>query len=193
MSVDITAQQERFITLCREKIRRPGLDDLLSWLTDPKRCDFFTAPASTRYHGAYEGGLCEHSLDVWDYAQKFASACGCEIPEESLLIASLFHDLCKVNFYGIEYRNQKVDGEWQKVPVYTVNEKFAYGGHGSKSVFLTERFMRLEVSEAVAINCHMGYSEGGDSIRDVSKAYENCPLAWIIHVADEAATFLLKR
>lgn len=193
MSVDITAQQERFITLCREKIRRPGLDDLLSWLTDPKRCDFFTAPASTRYHGAYEGGLCEHSLDVWDYAQKFASACDCEIPEESLLIASLFHDLCKVNFYGIEYRNQKVDGEWQKVPVYTVNEKFAYGGHGSKSVFLTERFMRLEVSEAVAINCHMGYSEGGDSIRDVSKAYENCPLAWIIHVADEAATFLLKR
>lgn len=193
MSLDIAAQQERFLSLCREKIHREGLEDLLGWLTDKKKCDFFTAPASTKYHGAYEGGLCEHSLDVWDFAQKFAAVCPCEVSEESLLISSLFHDLCKVNFYGTEYRNQKINGEWQKIPVYVVNEKFAFGGHGSKSVFVTERFMRLDPEEAIAINCHMGYSEGGDSVRNVSRAYESSPLAWIIHAADEAATFLLER
>lgn len=188
--MDLEGQKQEFLTICHEQIQRPGLDDLLTWLI---KADFFTAPASTRYHGAYEGGLCEHSLDVFRYAQRVQDLYDGQLKSESLAIASLFHDVCKVNFYKQDWKNQKVEGQWVQVPYYTVDEKFQYGGHGSKSVFLVERFMRLELEEAVAINCHMGFSEGGDSIRSVSNAYSAYPLAWVIHAADEAATYLLKR
>ena len=116
------------------------------------------------------------------------------IPEESLAIATLFHDVCKCNLYKTEYRNQKIDGEWQQVPAYTVDERFPFGGHGSKSVYQVQYFMKLEPVEASAINCHMGFSDGSaTTVRDVSKAYQEYSLAWITHVADEAATYLLKR
>ena len=116
------------------------------------------------------------------------------IKEEALCIASLFHDVCKVNLYKIDYRNQKIDGEWQSVPYYTVDERFHFGGHGSKSVYQVQYFMKLNQDEAVAINCHMGFSDGSTStVRDVGNAFQSCSLAWIIHVADEAATYLLDR
>lgn len=114
--------------------------------------------------------------------------------EESVAIATLFHDLCKVNLYKKDKKNQKIDGVWQEVPYYVVDEKFHFGGHGSKSVFLVQQFMKLTTEEAAAINCHMGFSDGSPSaVRDVGNAYNQFPLAWITHVADEAATFLLDR
>ena len=171
--MNIDEQKTRFLSICRETIHREGLEELLDWLL---KADFFTAPASTRYHGAYAGGLCEHSS------------------EESLAIAALFHDVCKVNFYTTEYRNKKIDGVWQEIPFYTVDERYHFGGHGSKSVYQVQYFMKLTPEEAAAINCHMGFSDGNaGTVRDVSDAYEQFPLAWIIHVADEAATFLLER
>lgn len=112
---------------------------------------------------------------------------------ESLTIAAMFHDVCKVNFYKVDKRNQKIDGVWTEVPFYSIEERFAFGGHGSKSVYQVQFFMKLNPDEATAINCHMGFSSGGDSVRDVGSAYESCPLAWVIHVADEAATYLLER
>lgn len=190
MPIQPDEQKQIFTDLCRGVIRREGLEDLLNWL---EKADFYTAPASTRYHGAYQGGLCQHSLDVYEYAKKMAILCEQEIPEESLAIAALFHDLCKVNFYKTDKRNQKINGEWVEVPYYTIEEKYAFGGHGSKSVFLVQQFMKLKTDEAAAINCHMGFSQGGDTVRDVSAAYHAFPLAWIIHVADEAATYLLER
>lgn len=183
-------QKQEFLDLCRETIKRDGLEDLLGWL---QKSDFFTAPASTRYHGAYEGGLCEHSLDVYRMALKGIAGYELELDGESVAIATLFHDLCKVNFYKKDKRNQKVDGEWQEVPYYTVEEKYAFGGHGSKSVFLVQQFMKLKTDEAAAINCHMGFAPGGDAIRDAGKAFEAFPLAWLVHVADEAAAYLLNR
>lgn len=201
--MDLDKQKEAFLQLCRENIHREGLEKLLDWLM---RADFFTAPASSKYHGAYEGGLCEHSLDVYTYAMRLLPLCEekplfawekrditHEVMLESITIAALFHDLCKVNFYAQDFKNQKINGQWQQVPYYTIREKFAYGGHGSKSVFLIERFMRLTADEAVAINCHMGFAQGGDSVRQTGSAYEVCPLAWLIHAADEAATYLLDR
>ena len=114
--------------------------------------------------------------------------------EESLAVATLFHDLCKVNLYKVDKRNQKINGEWQEVPYYIIDEKYHFGGHGSKSVFLVQQFMKLTTEEAAAINCHMGFSDGSaTTVRDVSNAYHQFPLAWIVHVADEAATFLLDR
>ena len=172
---------------------REGKEALRDWLLSDE-CDFFTAPASTKYHGAYAGGLCQHALDVYDYAKKLAFLSPTPIKEEALCIASLFHDVCKVNLYKIDYRNQKIDGEWQSVPYYTVDERFHFGGHGSKSVYQVQYFMKLNQDEAVAINCHMGFSDGSTStVRDVGNAFQSCSLAWIIHVADEAATYLLDR
>lgn len=183
--------KERFLDLCKT-IYRDGMDELLDWLN---RSDFYTTPASTKYHGAYEHGLLEHSLDVYDELLRLRQA----YPEinisnarESLLIVSLFHDICKVNFYTTEKRNRKNDsGQWESYDYYTVDEKFCYGGHGSKSVFILQNFMKLTTDEAVAINCHMG--AWSENPRDVAKAYEKCPLAWLLHVADEAATYLKDR
>ena len=190
---DLEKQKQEFLTLCRENIHREGLEDLLNWLQTERRSDFFTAPASTRFHGAYKGGLCEHSLDVYAMAKKAISAYELDLSEESVAISALFHDLCKVNFYKEDFRNQKIGDTWQRVPCYTIEEKYCFGGHGSKSVFLVQQFMRLKADEAAAINCHMGATSGGDSVRETSSAYQAFPLAWIIHVADEAATYLLDR
>lgn len=191
--IDLEEQKERFLAVCREVIHRDGLEELLEWLG---KSDFFTAPASTKFHGAYEGGLCEHSLDVYGYAKKLAFLSPKPLSEESLAIAALFHDVCKCHMYRTDYRNQKnrTTGEWERVPYYITDERFHFGGHGSKSVYQVQYFMKLENSEAVAINCHMGFSDGSaNTVREVGAAYQDCPLAWIIHAADEAATFLLDR
>ena len=191
MELNLEQQKQQFIDICHSVIHRDGLDALLDWMG---KADFFKAPASTKYHGAYAGGLCQHSLDVYDYAKKLAFLSPIPISDESLAIASLFHDICKCNLYKTEYRNQKVNGEWQQVPVYVTDERFHFGGHGSKSVYQVQYFMKLEPAEAAAINCHMGFSDGSaTTVRDVSNAYQQFSLAWIIHAADEAATYLLNR
>ena len=172
--------------LCKT-IKREGVDELLKWLEEN---DFYTCPASSRFHGAFPGGLLQHSLNVYDELKRLLNAYPeIEIPEESVIIAALFHDLCKVNFYIPEKRNRKNEhGQWESYDAYTIKEKFCYGGHGSKSVFLVQHFMKLTPEEAVAINCHMGaFSENP---RDVGNAYEKFPFAWILHVADEAATYM---
>lgn len=177
--------KERFISLCSE-IKREGLDDLLAWL---EKSDFYIAPASARYHGAYAGGLLQHSLNVYNELVKILHTYPeITVPKESVIISALFHDLCKVNFYTVEQRNRKnADGKWEKYDAYGYDEKFAYGGHGSKSVFLLQNYIKLTPEEAVAINCHMGSWDGN---KDVGKAYEQRPFAWALHVADEAATYL---
>ena len=182
---DINKEKERFLSLC-ENIKREGISDLITWLV---HSDFFTAPASTRYHGACEGGLLLHSLNVYDQAKKLLSLySGISVSEESVIIAALFHDVCKVNFYATEKRNRKNDqGVWESYDAYTIKEKFPFGGHGSKSVFLVQNFIRLTPEEAVAINCHMGAWDGNTT---VGESYAKYPLAWIIHVADEAATYM---
>jgi len=93
-----------------------------------------------------------------------------------------------------EVPESEINGEWQQVPVFVTDERFHFGGHGSKSVYQVQYFMRLEPAEATAINCHMGFSDGSSAtIRDVGNSYQDNPLAWIVHVADEAATYLLVR
>ena len=191
MELNLEKQKKEFLDICHSTIKREGLEDLLGWLG---RADFFTAPASTKYHGAYPGGLCQHSLDVYEYAKKLTFLLPEQPSGESLAVSALFHDLCKVNFYKSEKRNQKIDGTWQEVPVFVVDEKYHFGGHGSKSVFLIQQFMKLTAEEAAAINCHMGFSDGNPSaVRDVGNAWAQFKLGWLIHVADEAAAYLLDR
>ena len=184
---DAAAWKAGFVAIYHDKIKRKGADKLLAWLESQ---DFFTAPASTRYHAAYEGGLVEHSLNVYHVLMERFD------PEkdnaESFAIVSLLHDVCKTGFYAIEMRNRKnKQGQWESVPVYTIDDQFPYG-HGEKSVYLIERFMRLTTEEAVAIRWHMGgFDEAvrGGSFA-LAHAYEKYPLAVKLHMADLEATYL---
>ena len=183
----MSAKQE-FIEIFQENIKRPGSEKLLEWLS---QSDFFVAPASTKYHSAFEGGLVQHSLNVYKLLKKRCAEYGIT-DGESIAICGLLHDICKANFYTVSYRNVKNErGLWEKVPYYTVDDQFPFG-HGEKSVFVVERFMRLRENEAIAIRWHMGgfdeaAKSGGFSI---SHAYEKYPLAVLLHMADLEATYL---
>lgn len=188
--------KEEFIEIYRENIRREGADKLLEYLMSPSS-DFFTAPASTRYHGAYEGGLVEHSLNVYeclcDYLarERVQELYGIEASEETVAIVSLLHDICKMNFYKKSFRNVKDEnGVWNKVPTYEIDDRLPYG-HGEKSVYIVSGFMRLTREEAFAIRYHMGFSGNGEA-RDVGKAFEMFPLAFALSTADMEASYFLE-
>ena len=188
----IQENKERFLKICRENIKREGVENLIEWL---EKSDFFVAPASNRYHLCYEGGLLEHSLNVYDQlcfaidAYSELALGGKKPTEETITIIALFHDLCKANMYVPVERNRKVDGKWEKYIGYDIKEKFAFGGHGCKSVFIINNFIKLECDEAVAINCHMGAFDN----ERVGNSYIQFPLAWLLHIADEAASYLIEK
>lgn len=180
--------KEKFIQIYTEYIHRPGADELLKWL---ETTDFYTAPASTRFHGDYTGGLCEHSVNVFEELVRLLKAYPeIKVTGETAAIVTLLHDLCKIGCYKTELRNKKVNGVWVQVPTYVFEEDFCYGGHGSKSVYLIQKYMDLRPEEAVAINCHMGFSDRNPGDYSLGNAYEQYPLAWLVHVADESATFV---
>ena len=195
---------ERFRALFSE-IKRPGAEKLLEYL---ESSDFYTAPASTRFHSCHEGGLLEHSINVCDCLIKkrdnpIWKDILCEISTESLLICSLLHDVCKIDYYVQEWKNKKVYSEtgskqdaqgrydWQTVPGYTVDEKLPYG-HGEKSVYIINGFMRLNREESLAIRFHMGFTEPKEMWGALGKAIEQFPLVLALHEADLEATYLLE-
>lgn len=187
--------QERFTEIYNRYITREGADKLLDFLTNGS--DFFTAPASTRYHGAYEGGLLEHSLNVYDCLYdilnrpRMKELYGIEYSDESIAIAGLLHDICKVNFYKTSYRNVKDEnGKWVSAPYYTIEDKLPYG-HGEKSVYIVSGFLRLTRDEAFAIRYHMGFS-GTEDPGNVGKALEMFPLAYATCCADMEAAFIME-
>lgn len=179
--------KEEFIKVAKDYIKRDGIDELLDWL---EHTDFFTAPASTRYHGAFEGGLVLHSLNVFVQLRNLRRWYDCKASDESVAIVALLHDLCKVGCYKVELRWRKdANDKWEQYPTYKFDEDFAYGGHGAKSVFLIQSFMRLTPDEAAAINCHMGQWDA-TTYSNPTEVYCRNKLAWLLHVADEAADFL---
>ena len=165
-------------------IKREGAAELLRWL---ESTDFFTAPGSTRFHDCYYGGLADHSVRVFEELTRLAKAYPeLKISAETAAIVTLLHDVCKAGCYKTEMRNRKNEfGQWEKYPVYTFKEDFPFGGHGSKSVYLIQKFMKLTDEEAVCINCHMGVENGNWSVNDAYRAY---PLAFLVHTADMAST-----
>ncbi len=188
--------KETFIEIYESKITRSGAGKLLDYLKSDA-CDFFTAPSSTRFHGSYEGGLVEHSVNVYqclaDYLTRprTKEVYNMDYSEETVALVALLHDLCKINFYKTDYRNAKnAQGQWEKVPYYTIDDTLPYG-HGEKSVYIISGFMRLSREEAFAIRYHMGFS-GIEDKNSIGKAFEMFPLAFALSVADMEATYYLE-
>lgn len=189
--INVEKNKAAFKSLVSHYVSRAGIDSLMAMLDES---DFYTAPASTRFHGAENGGLCLHSINVGKrlvaLAEVFAPG---QYSQETLTIVSLFHDLCKIGCYKTEMRNVKNQetGQWEKQPFFKYEEDFSYGGHGDKSVFLVMQHMTLSPEEAAAINTHMGFS-GTTNPNSISDVYNKNLLAWMLHVADEAATYIDK-
>ncbi len=190
------SKKDEFIKVYNENITREGADKFLEYLLS-SASDFFTAPASTRFHGSYEGGLVEHSLNVYyclrDYLSRdrvkneYKYTCS----DETIAIAALLHDVCKINCYKKGSRNVKdKNGVWQSVPTYDYQDDMPYG-HGEKSVYIINGFMRLSREEAFAIRYHMGFA-GEENTRNVGTAFEMYPLAFALSTADMEATYFLE-
>lgn len=178
----------KFTEIYKSLIHREGADMLLAWL---EGSDFFTAPASTRFHGSYAGGLAEHSINVFRRLKELVEGVsGIERPSlETIAIVSLLHDCTKIGCYRTELRNRKNDfGQWEKYPVYVFDDPLPYG-HGEKSVFLISDFMELTTEEAMAIRWHMGPWQEGEA-RLAGRAFEMYPLAILLHEADMLASYL---
>lgn len=208
MAVDIQKAKDEF-SMIYDRIERDGAMALYDWMEN--ETDFFVAPASSKYHLCEPGGLCQHSINVYNRLKMFLD---CEYgknnpySEETIAIVSLLHDLCKTGFYEMDWKNQKnYDSEvvrnappkerksdnrgefiWESVPTYTIREQFIYG-HGEKSVYLVRNYMNLTDEEAQAIRFHMGSFTEADK-NNVGKVYAQSPLAFYLNMADGAATFL---
>lgn len=180
--------KEKFLELLKS-VNRPGMENLISFL---EKSDFFTAPASTRFHGSYEGGLLEHSLKVYEiFAEKIKNA-SLNTPNDTIIISALLHDICKTNFYKTDYRNAKNSrGEWEKVPYYTVEDTIPYG-HGEKSVMMITEYIKLTNEEKYAIRWHMGFSEPKELYLTLGEAYRKYPIALLLNEADLEATYFYK-
>lgn len=185
--MDLRLEFKRIVS---ENITRDGINELMQWIDSS---DFYTAPASTRYHGSHEGGLLLHSLNVYSQLKKLCAFYECDASNESIAIVSLFHDLCKIGVYKTEMRWRKdANNQWEQYPTYKFEEDFAYGGHGSKSVYLVQNFIKLTPEEAASINCHMGQWDA-TAYSNPTEVFCRSKLAWLLHVADEAADFLMEK
>ncbi|MBR6872127.1 MAG: hydrolase [Ruminococcus sp.] len=193
---DARKLMDSFITIYKNYITRPGSDRLLNYLLS-ENSDFFVAPASADAHGNYEGGLCEHSINVYEclraycYRDRVRDTYGLTVSDESIAVVGLLHDICKVNVYEAAFRNVRNErGQTEQVPYYICNDALPYG-HGEKSVYLISQFMRLTREEAFAIRWHMGFS-GSEDRETVRRALGMFPLALAVHIADMEAAFLLE-
>ena len=157
----IKANKEEYLNRCRKYIHREGIDKLLDYLEN--KTDFFTAPSSTSFHLNEDGGLCRHSLNVHDVAMKLVEHVYApsvqletapfseEISQESLAIATLFHDLCKTKIYRKTERWRKnAEGRWESYSGYEIQDEFPFG-HGEKSCIILGWFLRLKQDELLAI------------------------------------------
>ena len=180
--------KEQFLELLKN-IQREGIEDLIKFI---ESTDFFKAPACTRFHGDFEGGLLQHSMKVYDILkEKVKNApISISVSEDTLKIVALLHDICKVNFYKVDYRNAKNElGVWEKVPYYTVEDTIPYG-HGEKSVMMLSEYIKLTPEEKYAIRWHMGLSEPKELYGTMSIAFSKYPLALMLFEADLEATYL---
>ena len=185
--------KEEFVALLKST-KRAGIPELIEWLE--AETDFYKAPASTQFHGVFDGGLLVHSISVYKYLKNFTKSM--DLDDGSIVIIGLLHDLCKVNFFAKQLRNVKIPGEkrWEEEESYVVDDKLPMG-HGEKSVFLAMRFVALTDEEALAIRWHMGgYDDAARSFisgKAQSNAYRSYPVAAALNIADMYVTYILNQ
>lgn len=199
----IEKNKQEFIELLRST-KREGIENLINWLSE--KSDFFSAPSSTVYHGNFPGGLCLHSLNVYRAAVKFmdtykdlarADKNVDAIREDEIIISALLHDLCKANFYKpIEKFQKDETGNWIKYMTYGIDEKLPLG-HGPKSIFIAQTFIKLTGNELCAICWHMGMSDIGAWMSNYQKpsmqtSYEKVPLSVLLMQADFFASYCME-
>lgn len=176
-------------------IQRKGSDMLWNWL---EVSGFFTAPASTKYHGSYSGGLLRHSNNVYQRLleltmkeEKKGRKAEKHYHLETIALVALLHDVCKMDLYKQKESGQQDEDE---KPQYTYKNDFPIG-HGEKSVIQIMRFISLTDEEIMAIRWHMGGFDdavrGGS--RDMNNAFGKSKLAVMLHLADMMATYLDER
>lgn len=195
--------KQKFIELCHKYIHREGINELLEWL---EQTDFFVAPASSKYHFNFEGGLCYHSLNVFDNLMHLFTMIKendatyynyNDFTTESIAIVALFHDFCKINFYDLKFRNVKNNfGEWERVAYYTINsDNGELSGHGIKSARMVSKFINLTDAEFMAITYHMGFSADEARINPaiISEVFNKNTLATLLSSADIISTFVQER
>lgn len=181
-----------------QSVNREGTKNLVEYLT--KECDYFTAPASTTYHGNTEGGLARHSLNVYnilkDKVDKYYP--DGSISPQSVALCSLMHDLCKVDIYKWSKKWKKDENnKWFEEPCWMVKDEFPVG-HGSKSVFVLQRFVQLTDEEIAAIYFHLGMCDpgvhfnypNGFAYKDALNLY---PLVVLLQLADLEASYVVER
>lgn len=204
-TINIEENKKHFLDLVGS-IERDGINELVAFL---EKSDFFTAPASTRFHCSLPGGLALHSLNVYHMfehkckSEPFKSILG-DMPEDSRKIITLLHDVCKTYMYEIDYRNKKIYSDtgskrdekgrfdWAAVEYYTINDRVPYG-HGEKSVMMIEEYIKLQPFERYAIRWHMGFSEPKENWNTLGTAIEKYPVILALHQSDLEATYLLEK
>jgi hypothetical protein len=189
MGKDIASIKDQIMNLL-SNVNRQGMGKLITYLEQDT--DFFIAPASTRFHGNYMGGLAEHSLNVYELFKKKNEQYDFGLSDDSVIIVSLLHDLCKANYYVESTRNVKKDGKWVQVPYYTVEDQTPFG-HGEKSVILLQQFIRLSKEEVALIRWHMGGYEPKENYNYVSAAWNMYKAGVALHTADLEASYILEK
>lgn len=177
------------------RVERTGMDKLMDFID---KSDFYTAPASTGYHLAKEGGLLEHTMNVYNrlvdkyqndpYWKEVLK----DVPYESIILVSLLHDAAKIFTYVPEMKNVKVDGKWEQIQGYKFVEKIPLP-HGAKSCFIVERYIKLSMQEYVAIYHHMGAYISSDGWNTLGNAIEKYPLVLALHQADMEASKIIEK
>lgn len=196
--------KNRFIELLKST-NREGVDDLIEYL---EGTDFFKAPASTKYHCDFEGGLCQHSLNVYDNIMKLSKEFDLGIPLDSLTIVSLLHDISKVDFYEESFQNRKLytpsgskyDAggryDWVTIKTYKVKEpelRLLAGDHGYNSVFIIEGYIKLSPEEKIAILNHHAGMDNNFCNRDLNSIYDRYTISPLLHLADMASVYFTER
>lgn len=202
MKVDIKANKEEFLELLRST-KRDGIEDVI---TDIEELGFFTAPASAGHHLNVEGGLVLHSINtckaalaIWEGMKPLEPSLTTEVKRDSIIIASLLHDVCKSDIYKRSVKKRKnALGQWEDCEGYKVSYKDFPMGHGEKSVILLLcSGLDLSDDEMLAIRWHMGaWGINMNSYED-ERCYDTAralyPLVSIIQTADGLAAAILER
>lgn len=177
---------------------REGIENVIMQL---RSMDFYKCPASTKYHGNYEGGLLDHSLlvcsvaiGIYESMSKISAKKMETISRDNIIISALLHDVCKANYYQKGTKNVKIDGSWKLVETYEVDDQFPFG-HGDKSVVLLSMWgLKMTTSEMLAIKWHMANFDlpYGQAQKTFLEAKMMCPLVSIILSADNLSSQVLE-